>query len=91
MTMEMADHLLEHLREMTEFLESLDAPLPGPDTTSAPRSRTETLKVSRIGADEPGTRAVRSGFASGRHLTDSRRVAAGEVVRAPPPAAAPPR
>ena len=32
MTMEMADHLLEHLREMTEFLESLDAPLPGPDT-----------------------------------------------------------
>jgi glutamate decarboxylase len=32
MTMEMADNLLEHLRELTEFLESLDAPLPGPDT-----------------------------------------------------------
>jgi len=32
MTMEMADHLLEHLRELTEFLESLDAPLPSPDT-----------------------------------------------------------
>ena len=32
MTMEMADHLLEHLREITEFLDSLDAPLPGPDT-----------------------------------------------------------
>jgi glutamate decarboxylase len=32
MTMEMADHLLGHLREITEFLESLDAPLPGPDT-----------------------------------------------------------
>ena len=31
MTMEMADNLLEHLREITEFLESLDAPLPGPD------------------------------------------------------------
>jgi len=28
MTMEMADHLLAHLREETEFLESLDAPLP---------------------------------------------------------------
>jgi hypothetical protein len=28
----MADHLLEHLRELTEFLESLDAPLPSPDT-----------------------------------------------------------
>jgi glutamate decarboxylase len=32
MTMDMADNLLEHLRELTEFLESLDAPLPGPDT-----------------------------------------------------------
>ena len=32
MTMEMADNLLEHLGEITEFLESLDAPLPGPDT-----------------------------------------------------------
>ena len=31
MTMEMADNLLEHLSEMTEFLESLNAPLPGPD------------------------------------------------------------
>jgi glutamate decarboxylase len=31
MTMEMADFLLEHLGEITEFLESLDAPLPGPD------------------------------------------------------------
>ena len=31
MTMEMADHLLEHLREITEFLESLDAPLPSAD------------------------------------------------------------
>ena len=31
MTMEMADNLLEHLGEITEFLESLDAPLPGPD------------------------------------------------------------
>jgi glutamate decarboxylase len=29
MTMEMADRLLEHLREQTEFLESLDGPLPG--------------------------------------------------------------
>jgi glutamate decarboxylase len=28
MTMEMADHLLDHLREETEFLESLDSPLP---------------------------------------------------------------
>jgi glutamate decarboxylase len=28
MTHEMADHLLEYLREQTEFLESLDAPLP---------------------------------------------------------------
>jgi len=28
MTMEMADHLLSHLKEETEFLESLDAPLP---------------------------------------------------------------
>jgi glutamate decarboxylase len=28
MTMEMADHLLAHLREETEFLESLDTPLP---------------------------------------------------------------
>jgi glutamate decarboxylase len=28
MTMEMADRLLEHLREQTEFLESLDGPLP---------------------------------------------------------------
>jgi glutamate decarboxylase len=32
MTMEMADHLLCHLREITEFFESLDAPLPSPDT-----------------------------------------------------------
>jgi glutamate decarboxylase len=31
MTMQMADALLVHLREITEFLESLDAPLPGPD------------------------------------------------------------
>jgi glutamate decarboxylase len=31
MTMDMADHLLEHLREITEFLESLDAPLPSPE------------------------------------------------------------
>jgi glutamate decarboxylase len=31
MTMEMADFLLEHLGVITEFLESLDAPLPGPD------------------------------------------------------------
>jgi glutamate decarboxylase len=31
MTMEMADFLLEHLGLITEFLESLDAPLPGPD------------------------------------------------------------
>ena len=29
--MDMADHLLEYLREQTEFLESLDAPLPGQD------------------------------------------------------------
>jgi len=28
MTMEMADHLLEHIREVTEFLDSLDAPMP---------------------------------------------------------------
>jgi glutamate decarboxylase len=32
MTMEMANHLLEDLRNITEFLESLDAPLPGPET-----------------------------------------------------------
>jgi glutamate decarboxylase len=32
MTMEMADLLLEHLEKVTEFLESLDAPLPKPDT-----------------------------------------------------------
>jgi len=32
MTMEMAKHLLEDLSNITEFLESLDAPLPGPDT-----------------------------------------------------------
>jgi glutamate decarboxylase len=31
MTMEMGDHLLDHLREITEFFESLDSPLPGPD------------------------------------------------------------
>ena len=31
MTMEMADALLEHLREITEFFESLKAPLPGPE------------------------------------------------------------
>jgi glutamate decarboxylase len=30
MTCDMADLLLEHLREESEFLESLDAPLPGP-------------------------------------------------------------
>jgi glutamate decarboxylase len=29
MTHEMADHLLDYLREQTKFLESLDAPLPG--------------------------------------------------------------
>jgi glutamate decarboxylase len=32
MTMEMADLLLDHLRELTEFLESLTSPLPGPAT-----------------------------------------------------------
>ena len=32
MTEEMADLLLEHLREHTGFLESLDAPFPGPAT-----------------------------------------------------------
>ena len=32
MTIDMADNLLEHLRELTEFLESLDAPLPSPAT-----------------------------------------------------------
>ena len=32
MTMEMANHLLDDLGNITEFLESLDAPLPGPDT-----------------------------------------------------------
>ena len=31
MTREMAEHLLEALRTHTEFLESLDVPLPGPD------------------------------------------------------------
>jgi glutamate decarboxylase len=31
MTMEMADALLMHLGEITEFFESLDAPLPGPE------------------------------------------------------------
>jgi glutamate decarboxylase len=32
MTHEMADHLLDHLREETAFLESLDAPLPSQET-----------------------------------------------------------
>ena len=32
MNMEMADMLLDHLREETEFLESLSSPLPGPAT-----------------------------------------------------------
>jgi glutamate decarboxylase len=31
MTMSMADHLLEHLGEITEFLQALDAPLPSAD------------------------------------------------------------
>ena len=31
MTRDMAEHLLEFLRDVTEFLESLDAPLPAPD------------------------------------------------------------
>jgi glutamate decarboxylase len=31
MTHEMADHLLEHLRELTQFLESLESPLPAED------------------------------------------------------------
>jgi glutamate decarboxylase len=31
MTLEMADHLLQDIRHVTAFLESLDAPLPGPD------------------------------------------------------------
>jgi glutamate decarboxylase len=31
MTLEMADHLLKDIRQVTAFLESLDAPLPGPD------------------------------------------------------------
>jgi glutamate decarboxylase len=31
MTMEMADHLLLDVRQVTDFLESLDSPLPGPD------------------------------------------------------------
>ena len=31
MTIQMAEALLMHLREITEFFESLDAPLPGPD------------------------------------------------------------
>ena len=30
MTMEMAELLLDHFQEQTDFLESLDAPLPGP-------------------------------------------------------------
>jgi len=30
MTMEMADHLLTDLRQVTHFLQSLDSPLPGP-------------------------------------------------------------
>jgi glutamate decarboxylase len=34
MTREMADFLLQHLREQTEFLESLDAPLPGEQRTA---------------------------------------------------------
>jgi glutamate decarboxylase len=34
MTMEMADHLLDHLREETKFLESLDSPLPGDQRTA---------------------------------------------------------
>jgi glutamate decarboxylase len=32
MTIEMADLLLEHMQHHTNFLQSLDAPLPGPDT-----------------------------------------------------------
>jgi glutamate decarboxylase len=32
MTMEMADHLLKDISQVTEFLESLDSPLPGPET-----------------------------------------------------------
>jgi glutamate decarboxylase len=32
MTRDMADHLIEHLRELTDFLESLDAPLPAPES-----------------------------------------------------------
>jgi len=31
MTMEMADHLLTDIHQVTHFLESLDSPLPGPD------------------------------------------------------------
>jgi glutamate decarboxylase len=30
MTLEMADHLLKDIRQVTHFLESLDSPLPGP-------------------------------------------------------------
>jgi glutamate decarboxylase len=35
MTIEMADHLLEHLRQVTGFLEGLDAPLPDEDSGRA--------------------------------------------------------
>jgi glutamate decarboxylase len=35
MNLDMADLLLDHMREVTAFLESLTTPLPGPDDTSA--------------------------------------------------------
>ena len=86
MTMEMADNLLEHLREITEFFESLDAPLPGPDVDKR-TAFALTLKVrprSRF-----ATRAVRSLVA--RSAPDRQQACGGgeSALEHAPPAAAP--
>ena len=47
MNMEMADLLLDHLREETEFLESLSSPLPGPATDDTPGVLTLTPESFR--------------------------------------------
>ena len=44
MTREMADLLLEHLREETKFLESLDRPMPG----QAPERRQPSTTDARV-------------------------------------------
>ncbi len=76
MTMEMADHLLDHLREETEFLESLDAPLPRSGEREAHRVRTLKLKVSRAVPMKSDTRAVRKAFAD-RPAPDRQRARGG--------------